>query len=629
MKALRRSLNKDSSHTSQQRVPSSISRPAQSAPPPQKVIRALSNYRSNAPQELSFLKGDFFYVKDEMNGSGWYEAHNPLTGARGLVPVEYFETFGRGGARTSVTAGNLPSNMSNPNSPPLSNASSQPGRPGKGAFYAVVQYDFEAERADELDCKAGESILVIAQSNREWFVAKPIGRLGGAGLIPVSFVEIRDPSTDKPIANVEELIDRGEIPKVEEWKQKAAQYKAATIPLGKFDLPADSTGVINSPFATTGQYPFPTEDEPSSSGPSQGYDQPNIPPASTEDGSAPVLYRLPPGIPLSAEVTAFHHEREECYFKIPAVWQPDPDGGSKLSRIHLTLYRTYEDFYTLQIQLLDHFPVEAGRSAPEGSAAFEERILPFMPGPVSEVTDVVLAQRQTELDIYLRQLCDLRRSHQRILRSDEAWTFFSLRAGDTQKYAGLTNGDEDFDGALMALPQQMAKASLHNHESSSTNSTRPRTSSGRSGLSTAPTSASPPTEPGDGRSRASSGAGHGRIAGNGAGGYNPDYPPAPLWSASRLAASPAISANVPQPAYLKIKVFNAQTDDIVAIRVHPRVSFAELMQKIRERVGAVTRVRYRGSKYRPGTGDLGTILENDEQMVEWFVSGERLILYAE
>ncbi len=36
------------------------------------------------------------------------------------------------------------------------------------SLYAIVQYDFEAERPDELDAKAGEPIIVIAQSNHEW-----------------------------------------------------------------------------------------------------------------------------------------------------------------------------------------------------------------------------------------------------------------------------------------------------------------------------------------------------------------------------------------------------------------------------------------------------------------------------
>jgi hypothetical protein len=37
-------------------------------------------------------------------------------------------------------------------------------------LYAIVQYDFHAERPDELEAKAGEPIVVIAQSNHEWYV---------------------------------------------------------------------------------------------------------------------------------------------------------------------------------------------------------------------------------------------------------------------------------------------------------------------------------------------------------------------------------------------------------------------------------------------------------------------------
>lgn len=96
-------------------------------------------------------------------------------------------------------------------------------------------YDFQAERADELEAKAGEAIIVIAQSNPEWFVAKPIGRLGGPGLIPVSFVEIRDMSTDTAVANPQDAVRRAGVPRVEEWKKMAADYKNSSITLGKFD----------------------------------------------------------------------------------------------------------------------------------------------------------------------------------------------------------------------------------------------------------------------------------------------------------------------------------------------------------------------------------------------------------
>lgn len=96
-------------------------------------------------------------------------------------------------------------------------------------------YDFQAERADELEAKAGEAIIVIAQSNPEWFVAKPIGRLGGPGLIPVSFIEIRDMASNTPVANPQDAIKRAGIPRVEEWKKMTADYKNSSITLGKFD----------------------------------------------------------------------------------------------------------------------------------------------------------------------------------------------------------------------------------------------------------------------------------------------------------------------------------------------------------------------------------------------------------
>lgn len=73
-----------------------ISKPPSAILPPQKVIRALFNYRSQAPQELSFSKGDFFYVLRDADDVGtWYEAHNPVTGARGIVPRNMFEEFNK------------------------------------------------------------------------------------------------------------------------------------------------------------------------------------------------------------------------------------------------------------------------------------------------------------------------------------------------------------------------------------------------------------------------------------------------------------------------------------------------------------------------------------------------------
>lgn len=82
----------------------------------------------------------------------------------------------------------------------------------------VVKYDFKAEKPDELEAKTGEAITIIAISSPEWFVAKPIGRLGGVGLIPVSFVEVRDMATGQTIADPKEAVRRAGVSSVEELK---------------------------------------------------------------------------------------------------------------------------------------------------------------------------------------------------------------------------------------------------------------------------------------------------------------------------------------------------------------------------------------------------------------------------
>jgi hypothetical protein len=118
---------------------------------------------------------------------------------------------------------------------------------GSGAMvYGIVMYDFAAERPDELDAKAGEAIIVIAQSNPEWFVAKPIGRLGGPGLIPVSFIEIRDMTSGQAVTDAQEAVQRAGVPKVEEWKKMAADYKNSSITLGKFEAANSQQGLEQS-----------------------------------------------------------------------------------------------------------------------------------------------------------------------------------------------------------------------------------------------------------------------------------------------------------------------------------------------------------------------------------------------
>lgn len=192
------------------------------------------------------------------NDTDWYEACNPLQGTRGLVPVSYFEPVGKtvrdSGSSTKSIPSSQPSAGHDSGYAEQTSASSNGTDSGpkmmrmskiaKGAgnmVYGIVMYDFKAERPDELEAKEGEAIIVIAQSNPEWFVAKPITRLGGPGLIPVSFIEIRDMATGQPVPDPFEAVQRAGVPKVEEWKKMAADYKNGSIPLGRLETNSAQT----------------------------------------------------------------------------------------------------------------------------------------------------------------------------------------------------------------------------------------------------------------------------------------------------------------------------------------------------------------------------------------------------
>jgi bud emergence protein 1 len=100
MKSLRKSLTRDahpSHHISTPITSPTLSKATINLPPPTRVIRATSKYRSQGLGQLSFEKGDFFHVIQDVDNQGlWYEAHNPVSGARGLVPRAMFEEFSKG-----------------------------------------------------------------------------------------------------------------------------------------------------------------------------------------------------------------------------------------------------------------------------------------------------------------------------------------------------------------------------------------------------------------------------------------------------------------------------------------------------------------------------------------------------
>ncbi|TDL29809.1 hypothetical protein BD410DRAFT_710403 [Rickenella mellea] len=686
MKSLRRSLNtKDHSPLISTPIPA-VSKPAASIIPPNKVIRALEEHRPGAPNQLGFQKGDFFYVVND-SSDGWYEANNPMTGARGLVPKSKFEEFKKANAG--------PKSGGSTKSPPAS--------PRQPVFYAVVEHDFNAERADELDAKRGDHISIVAQSNYEWFVAKPISRLGRPGLIPVSFVSIHDPGTGKAMTDeeVKALMYRGEVPGVDEWKKAILDYKAASISLGVIDDESTRGPVPNSPFMpSSSQYPSP--------------EKPPQPPQPQESEPSPPPC-LPPGSLLTAEVVSWHYEMEEYWFRIGALFQPDdPSDSSTLPPAkQLVLFRVYNDFYDFQVNLLDSFPFEAGRAAvdgPKGQQQKSTRILPYMPGPAAEVDDKITIMRREELDAYLVQLCGLwQYGADHILRHRLIREFFAPKAGDVEEdveapaelleerygqgysYASGAKSDqqeqysadeqirrpfdklnvrdrdddERSDGSRydeetnippLQAPRSTGRSAYDRDDRSNGSGAMDNkqrsyspahqrdmstTSAFRDSRSHSPYGSQNRTDSPLPERTASSMSTQTRTAD--AQGYRAMQPPRlntdfsdqnqgqdspmsnPSLMSPRSTNNPPISASNPNTAFVKVKIFDRLTQELIAIRVNPRVTHAQLMDKVRARLGGdVQHLSFRNS-----VNNSFLSVEDDNELRHWMEETDKHVLYAD
>jgi bud emergence protein 1 len=470
----------------------------------------------------------------------------------------------------------------------------------------------------------------------------------------VSFVEIRDPTTGRAL----DVMPK-DIPQVEEWKKATAEYKASSIPLGRFDFdPSQSGGVANSPYAPQNTAPPPAAMKASGSMASLGA-------ASTGSDGARVSQHgqqrvsssskppqtddriLPPGSLLAASVVSFHFE-EQYWFRVHATYLPDNPSQPALS---LALFRLYEDFYEFQIALLAAFPREAGRSTSPVSSGSPppERILPFMPGPLDEVNDEITEIRREDLHAYLNDLLDLRDIDAGyVLRHELVREFFSVRAGDYQTEVERRDVEDGVEERLAELSinsnptvatfsqdrsqsvvsRSSARQSVGERSSAQAwaqNGGTPASSRGASPLPQIDTSRQPeysPLTPSTGGQNSSTGLQTGTSSSSW--GSNHPYGSQP---------SPAPQAQQQQPPFIKIKIFDPTTDDLIAIRAPPKVTYDQLLDKVRDRLGHEVRsLRYRISGGGGAVGAGGGMyrdIENDRELAEWLAREDKLVLYAE
>ncbi|KAK8118537.1 SH3 domain-containing protein [Apiospora kogelbergensis] len=538
--------------------------------------KALYDYTANSNQELSFSRGDFFHVIGRENDSDWYEACNPaLPDARGLVPVAFFQALGRTerdsgqsepgrlstGKNPDHDSGYSETNASSlPPTPAASQRSSKQGMKTGAMVYGIVMYDFVAERSDELEAKAGEAVIVIAQSNPEWFVAKPIGRLGGPGLIPVSFIEIRDMGSDAPIANAQDAVKRAGVPRVEEWKKMAADYKNSSITLGKFSGGDGPDGMEQAMGRMSIQ-------QPSGNRTSQQGNPGNYSPQSPQQQQSTQQSFQSAGsqllAPISARIPRYCFAEEKYWFVIETQLE---DGRQ------WELSRYYEDFYDFQIALLTEFPAEAGNTNTQ------KRTLPYMPGPVNYVTDQITEGRLHNLDAYVKNLLG---QPEYISRCNLVKQFFAPREGDYE--IDMPNDDE----------YRLSGGSGHSSTDSPRGASRQSSRNNLNGNGYGGLSAAPRQQPEMTRQASS------------------------VSQPSQASMSPGISQPV---SAFKVKLF--YNGDTFLIRVPSDTNFQQLYEKIAERTKPVGGLQlfYRdeasGDKLNlMSDNDLNYALDHNEKLV--------------
>ena len=80
-------------------------------------------------------------------------------------------------------------------------ASSYPNFAAPAAKKAVkvlivhVLYSYEAQQEDELTIDEGDVLQVLDDSDPDWYLAKPVTKLGSSGLVPRNYVQLDDMST--------------------------------------------------------------------------------------------------------------------------------------------------------------------------------------------------------------------------------------------------------------------------------------------------------------------------------------------------------------------------------------------------------------------------------------------------
>lgn len=293
--------------------------------------------------------------------------------------------------------------------------------------------------------------------------------------------------------------------------------------------------------------------------------------------------------PVSASVDRYSFENGRYWYVLNAVME---DGRQ------WSLCRFYEDFYDFQIALLDEFKDEAGHTG-------QQRVLPYMPGPVTYVTDTISSARRQSLDDYIKKLLSM--AHY-IARSHLVKQLFAPRPGDVETTQYRASQQSFNDNRQSTGSQQSSDSS---REPSRQSSQANLNGTGYPGLSP------PPARTSVGRLTSISQAQQVHIRS-----ASDLQPPRMLRQDSSMSAQTQGSNSSQPGSFMKIKI--TYQDDLIAIRLPKDVTFTQLQDKLQERLGSqLSEIQYKDEQ----AGQFIN-LNNDQDLSVALARNNKLWLYA-
>lgn len=234
--------------------------------------------------------------------------------------------------------------------------------------------------------------------------------------------------------------------------------------------------------------------------------------------------------PVAASIPRYCFDNDKYWYIIEAQME---DGRC------WELSRFYHDFYDFQIALLTQFEEEAGNRG-------RPRTLPFMPGPVTHVTDAISNGRRQNLDEYIKKLLGM---PPHIARCQLVRQLFAPRPGDFEidpeafgqeaRYSDTSHHSSGVEPA-QSISRQSSQAPM--------NASQDRISQQQGRTTPGPTSF-----------------------------LNGGPPPM-----NRQGSSLTQASSTSNPSAMKVKVFFQ--DDLIAIRIPSGVSMQHLKDKLSDRL---------------------------------------------